>query len=83
MILLQGEISPILEVANDHSWGMARAKYDHGAKITPLKESITIEDVGAAAVWFVPNMTFKTIDEVLFIDSGYNISGLTLHEEFR
>jgi enoyl-[acyl-carrier protein] reductase I len=52
-------------------------------QMTPLKESITIDDVGAAAVWLASDMASKTTGEVLFVDSGYNILGLTLPEDFR
>ena len=46
--------------------------------IAPLGESITKEDVGNAAVWLCSDMASKTTGEVLFIDSGYNILGLTI-----
>jgi enoyl-[acyl-carrier protein] reductase I len=50
-------------------------------KIAPLKENITIDDIGAAAVWLVSDMASKTTGEVLFVDSGYNILGLTIPDE--
>ena len=51
------------------------------ANITPLKESISIDDIGAAAVWLASDMASKTTGEVLFVDSGYNILGLTIPED--
>ncbi|OGO18746.1 MAG: enoyl-ACP reductase [Chloroflexi bacterium RBG_16_48_8] len=57
--------------------------YREFTKITPLKESITIDDVGAAAVWLASDMASKTTGEVLFVDSGYNILGLTVPEDLQ
>lgn len=52
-------------------------------QMTPLKESITINDVGAAAVWLSSDMASRTTGEVLFVDSGYNILGLNMPEDDR
>jgi enoyl-[acyl-carrier protein] reductase I len=46
----------------------------------PLRKEITIEDVGNAAVFLASELSDKTTGQVIFIDSGYNIMGLT--EEF-
>jgi enoyl-[acyl-carrier protein] reductase I len=51
------------------------------AQIAPLHEEITSEDIGDAAVWLVSDRAAKTTGEVLFIDSGYNILGMTLPED--
>ncbi|NIM95252.1 MAG: SDR family oxidoreductase [Anaerolineales bacterium] len=58
-----------------------KTMYREFHKIAPLKENITIEDVGASAVWISSGMASKITGEVLFIDSGYNILGLTIPEE--
>jgi enoyl-[acyl-carrier protein] reductase I len=47
---------------------------------TPLKESIMIDDVGITATWLTSDIASRTIEEVLFVDSGYNILGLTFPE---
>jgi enoyl-[acyl-carrier protein] reductase I len=52
-------------------------------QLAPLKDSITIDDVGDAAVWLSSDMASRTTGEVLFVDSGYNILGLTLPEDNR
>jgi enoyl-[acyl-carrier protein] reductase I len=57
--------------------------YREFTKIAPLKESITIENVGAAAVWLASDMASRTTGEVLFVDSGYNILGLTVPEDLQ
>ena len=50
---------------------------------TPLKESIMIDDVGVTAIWLIPDIASRTIDEVLFVDSGYNILELTFPERLE
>jgi enoyl-[acyl-carrier protein] reductase I len=51
------------------------------AQIAPLREGITSEDIGNAAVWMVSDKAAKTTGEVLYIDSGYNILGLPIPED--
>ncbi len=47
----------------------------------PLRKSITIEDIGGAAVWLASDMASKVTGDVLFVDSGYNILGIPDVEE--
>ncbi|TET96779.1 MAG: enoyl-ACP reductase [Anaerolineales bacterium] len=47
----------------------------------PLRKSITIEDIGGAAVWLASDMASKVTGDVLFVDSGYNILGIPGVEE--
>src|SRR3990170_1922946 len=51
--------------------------YRHFAEIAPLHQNITIEDVGGAAVFLCSDLAGKTTGEVLYVDSGYNILGIT------
>lgn len=51
-------------------------------KIAPLREGITKEDIGSAAAWLCFPKAAKTTGEVLYIDSGYNILGLTVADDF-
>jgi enoyl-[acyl-carrier protein] reductase I len=57
--------------------------YHEFTRTTPLKKSITIDDVGKAAVWLSSDMASRTTGEVLFVDSGYNILGLTIPEDLQ
>ena len=54
-----------------------KTMYRQFAEIAPLHENVTIEDVGGAAVFLCSDLSAKTTGEVLFVDSGYNILGLT------
>jgi len=46
------------------------------ASATPLRQGITIEDIGGAAVWLSSPLASKVTGEVLYVDSGYNILGV-------
>jgi enoyl-[acyl-carrier protein] reductase I len=50
--------------------------YSQYAEQTPLRRNITIDDVGAAAVWLCSDLASATTGEILFVDSGYNILGI-------
>jgi enoyl-[acyl-carrier protein] reductase I len=60
-----------------------RKMYREFKKVAPLKEDISIDDVGNAAVWLASDLSSKTTGEVLFVDSGYNILGLTVPEDMQ
>ncbi|HSF80367.1 MAG TPA: enoyl-ACP reductase [Anaerolineales bacterium] len=52
-----------------------KTMYRKFAEIAPLHENVTIEDVGASAVYLCSDLAAKTTGEVLYVDSGYNILG--------
>jgi enoyl-[acyl-carrier protein] reductase I len=54
--------------------------YREFASVAPLRKNVTIDDVGAAAVWLCSDMASAVTGEVLFVDSGYNILGAYLPE---
>ncbi len=54
-----------------------KTMYRQFVEIAPLHQNITTEDVGAAAVFLCSDLAAKTTGEVLFVDSGYNILGVT------
>jgi len=47
--------------------------YRYFSKSAPLKQDITIEDIGKTAVYLCSDMAAKTTGEVIYVDSGYNI----------
>jgi enoyl-[acyl-carrier protein] reductase I len=53
-----------------------KTMYRRYTEIAPLHESITIEDVGNAAVFLCSDLAARTTGEVFFVDSGYNILGI-------
>lgn len=54
-----------------------RSLYRRFAEIAPLRENVTIEDVGGAAVFLCSPLAARVTGEVLFVDSGYNVLGIT------
>jgi len=54
-----------------------KTMYRRFAEIAPLHENVTIEDVGGAAVFLCSSLSGKTTGQVLYVDSGYNILGIT------
>lgn len=46
-------------------------------QVAPLRSNISIEDVGNAAVWLCSSMAAHVTGETLYVDSGYNILGIT------
>lgn len=51
--------------------------YRKFTEVAPLHQPVTIEDVGGAAVFLCSDLAAKTTGEVLFVDSGYNILGIS------
>jgi enoyl-[acyl-carrier protein] reductase I len=54
-----------------------KTMYRQFAEMAPLRQNIAIEDVGKAAVFLCSDLAPKTTGEILYVDSGYNILGLT------
>ena len=46
------------------------------ASVAPLRQGITIEDIGGAAVWLSSPLASKVTGEVVYVNSGYNILGV-------
>jgi enoyl-[acyl-carrier protein] reductase I len=53
-----------------------KTMYRHFAEIAPMRQGITIEDVGGAAVFLCSDLAPKTTGQVIYVDSGYNILGV-------
>lgn len=55
-----------------------RDMYKHFADISPMRENVTTEDVGNAAVFLASDLSKRITGEVLYVDSGFNIMGVQL-----
>lgn len=55
--------------------------YRQFADIAPLRQNISIDDIGAAAVWLASDLARAVTGEVLFVDAGYNIIGVPTIDE--
>jgi enoyl-[acyl-carrier protein] reductase I len=49
-------------------------------EITPLRSSITIEDVGASALYLASDLSRAVTGEVHYVDGGFNVLGVPLAE---
>ena len=49
-------------------------------EITPLRSSITIEDVGASALYLASDLSRAVTGEILYVDGGFNVLGVPLAE---
>ena len=54
-----------------------KTMYHKFADLAPMKQNVSIEDVGGAAVFLCSDLSAKTTGQVLYVDSGYNILGYT------
>lgn len=50
----------------------------HFDNVAPLGETVSIEDVGQAALFLASDMSRMITGEVMHVDSGYNVLGLTV-----
>lgn len=58
--------------------GGFRDMYKHFADMSPLRENVTIEDVGNLAVFLGSDLSTRITGEVLYVDSGFNIMGVQM-----
>ncbi len=54
-----------------------KTMYREFARIAPLRQNITIEDIGKAAVYLCSDLSSRVTGEVHYVDGGYNILGVT------
>ncbi len=51
---------------------------NHIEKHTPLKKNVTIDEVGNTALFLASDLSSGVSGETLFVDAGYNISGIQI-----
>lgn len=54
-----------------------RRMLDHVESAAPLRRSVTIEDVGNAAAFLCSDLAAGVTGEIMYVDAGYNILGMT------
>ncbi len=60
-----------------------RLMLKYSEKASPLRKLVTQEEVGDLALFLASNMSTSITGEVIHIDAGYNILGMTLTDEDR
>ncbi len=58
-----------------------RTLLKYNEAVSPLRKNVTTEDVGNAALFLASDMGASITGEVLYVDSGFNILGMTITEE--
>ena len=58
--------------------GGFRDMYKHFAEMSPMRENVTIDDVGNAAVFLASDLSRHITGEVLYVDSGFNTMGVQM-----
>ena len=58
--------------------GGFRDMYKHFADMSPMRENVTIDDVGNAAVFLASDLSRRITGEVLYVDSGFNTVGVQI-----
>ncbi len=56
--------------------GGFKKMYKHFADVAPLKENVTQEDIGNAAVYLCSDLASKVTGEIHYVDCGYNVMGM-------
>ncbi len=62
--------------------GIAGFKGLYGSfkNVTPLRQNVSIEDVGRAAVFLASDLSSAVTGEILYVDAGFNVLGVPLPE---
>jgi enoyl-[acyl-carrier protein] reductase I len=58
--------------------GGFRDMYKHFADMSPMRENITTDDVGNAAIFLASDLSSRVTGDVLYVDSGFNIVGVQI-----
>jgi len=57
-----------------------KTMYRAFAEVAPLRANITIDDVGATAVWLASDLSRAVTGETIYVDGGFNILGVPTSE---
>jgi enoyl-[acyl-carrier protein] reductase I len=53
----------------------------YSEKTAPLRKLVSTDDVGNAALFLASDLSLSITGEIMHVDAGYNILGLTATEE--
>ena len=59
----------------------ARAVFKWAQRHAPLKANASLDDVGAAALFLLSDLSKRITGEILFVDGGYHIISMPRHED--
>ncbi len=61
----------------------ARAMFNYQQRNSPLRRTVTIEDVGRSALYLLSDLASGVTGEIHFVDSGYNIMSMPVIDELK
>jgi enoyl-[acyl-carrier protein] reductase I len=61
----------------------ARFMFNYNRAHSPLRRTVTIEDVGGAAVYLLSDLSRGVTGEIHYVDAGYNIVGMPRPENLK
>jgi enoyl-[acyl-carrier protein] reductase I len=63
--------------------GDARAMFNFQRRHSPLRRTITLDEIGGAGLYLLSDLSGGVTGEVHFVDSGYNIISTPRPEDLR
>lgn len=63
--------------------GDARSMFNYQRQHSPLRRSLTIEDVGGSALYLLSPLSAGVTGEIHFVDAGYNVISMPRPEDLR
>jgi enoyl-[acyl-carrier protein] reductase I len=63
--------------------GDARAMYNFQRAHSPLRRSLTIEDIGGSALYLLSDLSSGVTGETHFVDAGYNVISMPRPEDLK
>jgi enoyl-[acyl-carrier protein] reductase I len=63
--------------------GSARTTFKYNVITSPLRRSVELEEVGGAALYLLSNLSSAVTGEVHFVDCGFNVIGMPVHEDLK
>lgn len=57
-----------------------RKLLEHGARFSPLRRNVTIEEVGNVAAFLCSDLASGVTGEITYVDCGYNTTAMDIHE---
>ena len=61
----------------------ARTMFSYQQRTAPLRRSVSIEEVGGAALYLLSDLSAAVTGEIHFVDAGYNIVSMPTLDELR
>ncbi len=63
--------------------GHARFMFNFQRRHSPLRRSVTIEDVGGAALFLLSDLSSAVTGDILYVDAGYNVITMPNPEDLK